>query len=375
MTNKKTIIKLVTSTHKPLDTRIFHKEAKTLYDNNYLVKIIIPHSKNETVDGIELIAISPPKNGKEQLFITPLKIFKRALKESKKAFLHIHDSQLLFIGILLKCLGRKVIYDAHEDTPLQISYQHWIPSFLKGLYILLYKILEKIAGIIFDAIIVAEPVIEKYYPSRKTSLIRNFPLITSFKNKPYPPYAKREKSIVYVGLISEARGIHEMSEASSLANRISPFKFLLGGKFSPQTLKEKILKKAGNIDYLSWLSLDEVVETMLKSKIGIIIPQPNERYKTNYPVKLFEYMAAGLPVIASKEGVSSNFVIESKSGVLVNPTKPKEVAEAISYLLNHPVEAEQMGERGKNMVFSKYNWEKESEVLVNLYDELFKKVM
>ncbi len=73
-------------------------------------------------------------------------------------------------GVFLKLFGRTVVYDAHEDTPLQISYQHWLPRFAKKPYAVFYYWLEKLCGKWFDAIIVAEPVIAKYFPPHKTSL-------------------------------------------------------------------------------------------------------------------------------------------------------------------------------------------------------------
>ena len=82
------------------------------------------------------------------------------------------------VGFVLKLLGRKVIYDAHEDTPLQIRYQHWIPRLLRRPYAAFYYIIEKLAGWLFDAIIVAEPVLQKYYPEKKlTSFVAESSLV------------------------------------------------------------------------------------------------------------------------------------------------------------------------------------------------------
>jgi glycosyltransferase involved in cell wall biosynthesis len=104
--------------------------------------------------------------------------------------------------------------------------------------------------------------------------------------------------------------------------------------------------------------------------VGIIVPQPNERYKTNYPVKLFEYWSAALPVIASGEGESAAFVRESNSGILVDPLNEKEIADAITWLMDHPQEAEAMGRRGQEMIFEKYNWENEQKQLIAVFDRI-----
>ena len=60
----------------------------------------------------------------------------------------------------------------------------------------------------------------------------------------------------------------------------------------------------------------------------------------------------------------------NRCGITVDPLGPKEIAQAIEYLLTHPEEARQMGENGRRAVEEKYNWEKETEKLLALYEEL-----
>ena len=81
-------------------------------------------------------------------------------------------------------------------------------------------------------------------------------------------------------------------------------------------------------------------------------------------------MAAGLPVIASKEGESANFVREANAGILVDPLKPEEIARAIISLQSNLMLAAEMGGRGRQLIFEKYNWEGESRKLLQLYESL-----
>ena len=358
---------LANAGHKPLDTRIFHKEAQSLHAAGWDVKLIIPHNEDFTREGIQIIAVAQPRKGWEQLIKCPWNILKKSLQQPKSSIFHLHDSELLLVGLVLKCFGRKVVYDAHEDTPLQISYQHWIPKLVKRPYAWFYRLLEKMAGWWFNAIIVAEPVIAKYFPSSKVTLIRNFPIAASFGLE--KEYASRPTSMVYVGLLSKPRGVYEMLEAHRMASSKVPVEFVLGGKFAPVTLEKELLPKYA-VQYRSWLPYEEMISTLHASKIGIIVPHPIERYKTNYPVKLFEYMAAGLPVIASREGESAEFVREAEAGILVNPLDAGEIARAIEMLIRNPEQSEQMGKRGRRLIFEKYNWELESVKLVSLYQSL-----
>ena len=81
-------------------------------------------------------------------------------------------------------------------------------------------------------------------------------------------------------------------------------------------------------------------------------------------------MAAGLPVIASREGESATFVREADAGILVDPTDAAQIAAAITQLLSDPVSAEAMGKRGRMLILEKYNWESEATRLVQLHQQL-----
>ena len=365
------IIMLANAGHKAFDTRIFQKEAQSLARHGFDVSIIIPHDCDEKKAGVSILSVPIYRKGWKKLVRSPWLVYKRALAQPKNSWFHLHDSELLWIGVLLKIRGRKVIYDAHEDTPLQIMYQHWIPRWLKKPYSFFYFLLEKICGYAFDKIIVAEPVIAKYFAPSKTTLIRNFPIAASFKDFPLVDYSNRNRSLVYVGLISKARGIVQMAEGAKLAMLQTPFQFIAGGEFSPASLQPEIVNNYP-VDFISWVQYDKLIPLLLNSKIGIIVPNPLERYKTNYPVKLFEYMAAGLPVIASIYGEVAEFVRTSDAGILVDPMNPVEIADAITWLLEHPKEAEAMGLRGRKNILEKWNWEEESKTLVELYIKIFK---
>lgn len=221
----------------------------------------------------------------------------------------------------------------------------------------------------FDAIIVAEPVIAGYFPRSKTFLVRNFPEVNSFRERRDTPYTTRPARMTYVGALTRPRGLYEMLDGAREASAVAEFEFVLGGKFSPPDLQAHVLANY-RVNFLSWVSYSQLVDLLFDSKVGIIIPQPNKRYTTNYPVKMFEFMAAGLPVIGSRDGESAAFITECDGGILVNPRDVSETARAIVWLFGHPHQAEAMGRRGQELIFTKYNWENESQVLLNLYKNL-----
>jgi glycosyltransferase involved in cell wall biosynthesis len=369
MEQPKRIVMMANPGHRAFDPRVFQKEARSLVQAGFDVTFLVPHDKDEERDGVKIVSVPRHPKGWKKLITSPWLLYKRALELPKDAIYHLHDSELLWIGVLLKMRGRRVVYDAHEDTPLQISYQHWIPKILRGPYAGFYYLLEKLCGRLFDAIIIAEPVIAKYFPVRKTTLVRNFPIVSDFPAADHP-YLQRSKKLIYVGLLSRPRGVVEMAEAAKIAQAGTDFKVIFAGDFSPNQLRNEIVGKYP-VECMPWMTVAQVVDLMMDARAGMIVAHPIERYKTNYPVKTFEYMAAGMPVIASKFGESGSFVDEAKGGILVDPLKPEEIARAIRWILANPGEAMEMGERGRRLIIEKYNWEREALQLIGLYRTLF----
>jgi len=85
---------------------------------------------------------------------------------------------------------------------------------------------------------------------------------------------------------------------------------------------------------------------------------------------LFEYMSAGLPVIASNFPAWRTLIEQAGCGLTVNPLNVREIADAITWILEHPAEAEAMGKRGQAAVLSTYNWDTQVASLLDLYERL-----
>jgi len=83
--------------------------------------------------------------------------------------------------------------------------------------------------------------------------------------------------------------------------------------------------------------------------------------------KMFEYMAAGLPVIASNFPLWRDIIEGNGCGIMVDPKSPEEIAKAVEYLIDNPQEAKVMGENGRKAVEEKYSWNPEGEKLLALY--------
>ena len=365
---------ILTSAHMSQDIRIFHKQCKSLANAGYQVVEIAQNEKEEIVDKIKIVPLPIPKNRFDRMTINIWKLFKLALNEKAEIY-HFHDPDIIPAAILLRLSGKKVIYDAHEDYPKAILSKTWIPAVFRYPISFTFLIFEWVSSkLFFNKIVAAWPRIVNHLPKKKTVIVENFSITEELIPENPTPYIDRPPNIIYVGLISKIRGIIENIKAMELIKN-DACRFSLAGKLSGDGLMADCISLSGweKIDYREWLTREEIKLKLDSSRIGIVIFHPHPNHVNAHPNKLFEYMAAGLPVITSNFPLWQKFVKEHKCGLTVDPMKPQEIADAIDWLLDHPQEAEQMGKNGRQAVIEKYNWENEEKKLLKLYEKLLQK--
>ncbi|MEM8488663.1 MAG: glycosyltransferase family 4 protein [Bacteroidota bacterium] len=362
----------LTSTHRPFDTRVFQKECRSLAKAGYRVTLIVPHTQDEVVDGVQIRAVPRPANGRERLKKTTRDVYKAALKENRDAIFHFHDGELLPFMLLLKLRGRRVIYDAHEDSPRQMMYQHWIPRPLRRPIGLFMRMLEWAAGRMLNHVIAAEPIIADYFPQKKVSLVRNYPMLEEFSACKHVPYASRPSHIGFAGGISAVRGVTELVDALNHVEGTT--RLQLAGTFYPTDLKTRVENMPGwaKVDFQGWIDRTGLIKLLSGVRIGVITRHPIDRHLSAFPTKLFEYMAAGLPVVVSDLPTIRPIVERHNCGLLVDPLKPEAIATGLQTLLNDPEKAEQMGQRGYKAITEHYNWDNEVKTLLAVYQSIEK---
>lgn len=368
----------ITTVHKPFDDRIFHRECKTLSKLGYDVSVIAYHERDETVDDVRIIALPKAKNRIHRILIITLKAFRLATKQKADIY-HFHDPELLLVGILLKLLSRKkVIYDVHEDYSKQILSKSYLPKVVRKGVASLTKAIELLSTRFFDGLVTAtDDILKKFsYHHGKSVSVRNFPILSYF-----PSANKNNKesqnsrvfTLVYIGGLSKTRGVFEMVQ--SLQYITEPIKLTLCGQFYPGNFETTISKLKGfdRTEYLGWVEHKKVSQLLSECDVGMVCLHPIPNYLTALPVKLFEYMAAGLPVIASNFQLLREIVEGNRCGICVNPLNPRDIAKATEFFMKNPQTREEMGRNGRKAVLKMYNWDNESKKLIKLYQEVLKK--
>ncbi|MEG0899532.1 MAG: glycosyltransferase family 4 protein [Oscillospiraceae bacterium] len=355
---------VITSVHPHNDVRIFHKEAKSLIENGYDVFVLCPDFEG-TMENIVCIKM-PIEHKKIKRILYSWKTAFNYAKNIDADIYHIHDPELIKTGIKLKQIGKKVIYDAHEDIGKQILSKSWINLSLRKIIApIVEKYVIKNANS-FDLTICATEIIAEKFKNSIT--IHNYPDEEEIRNfYEDKKYNLRDNNICYVGSISNQRGTYEMVEAMSGIDG----KLLLAGDFENLELEQEVKshKNYGKVEILGTLSRRQVWEVLNESRIGLLVLKNTSAYVESMPIKLFEYMMAGLPVIASDFKLWRELV-GTAGALFVDNQNIKEIKNAIKYLLENPDIAYEMGQAGKKIALKKYNFKVEREKLLSAYEKI-----
>ena len=360
-----------TSAHKWNDVRIFLKECSSLARCGFDVTLIAPNCESQKVNGINIIGIESTGEGRFfRMRKTSRKVFEKALSLNAEIY-HFHDPELLPYGLKLKRLDKKVIYDAHEDLPRQILGKFWINRFLRRPIAIAVQWYENYVTSKLDGIITATPLICNRFKQINPVCtdINNFPLKEElFVEAKWP---EKLNEVCYIGNISLIRGINQVMDAME---DVADAKINMAGSFSPSGLREEIIKKNSwdKVNEHGLVDRKKIAEIMARSKAGIVTFLPLPNHIDAQPNKMFEYMSAGIPVIASHFPLWKEIIEGNDCGICVDPENPVAIGNAIKTLTGNAEEAKRMGQNGHNAIINKYNWEVEEKKLIELYKNLCK---
>ena len=368
----------LTTAHPRSDTRIRVREAGSLAETfGGPVALFVQDGKGNSIEAggrIHIIDTGVPPSGRLTRMTLGVWRMWRAVQRVRPQVVHFHDPELITLGLILKCFRYRVVYDVHEDLPRQVLMKYWLPAIARQPVSWAVTVTEWLVARVFDAIVAAEPEIAGRFPSRKTTLAQNFPILDELVRTRVTAYERRPPHFAYIGSISEVRGVREMVQALTYMEEQEgkEIRLHLGGAFQPLSLRTDIQTLAGwqQVDFPGWANRMQVAEILGRVRGGLVILHPTQKYLAAYPTKLFEYMSVGLPVIASDFPLWRRIVDAAECGLLVNPLAPRAVADAMQWILDHPAEAETMGQRGRQAVEKYYNWDTEAEKLVALYKKL-----
>lgn len=266
----------------------------------------------------------------------------------------------------------KLIYDAHEyfrghqifyNRPIRKAIWMWFES--------------RIIHYLNTMITVSEPLadlLKKDYPSvNSVEVIRSLPSLT--KNKNLIPNAKRsEKIVIFHGYFLPGRALENIIQAMAKIKDDS-IKFIIIGE-GPLENRLKILVNEldlhHKITFHSFIENEKLIEFIHIADIGLTLSEPDSiNRKYAQPNKFFEYIHAGLPILASNIPTLQNYIDIYKVGQTVDPSDIQGIARKIEFMLADDNQLKVWQKNCKDAALE-LNWEKEAKKLKQIYQKIIK---
>lgn len=356
------------SVHPADDIRIFHKECRSLAEAGHEVHFVVPAGADAVRDGVHLHAVAAASGGRLlRMLLTAFRVF-RAARALRAQVYHFHDPELLPWALLLRLGGAAVIYDAHEDVPRDILSKAWIPAWLRRPLAWGFEFVEDFVARRLDAVVTATPHIrDRFLAAGCRALdINNYPipgeLLLAEAADDFSAAARPD--VCYAGLIIPIRGSREMVRAVDRAG----VSLQLAGRLAPaERAQLAALPGWERVKELGFLDRAGVSRAYGRCFAGLVLFHDEPNHTHAQPNKLFEYMSAGMPLIASHFPLWREVVEGSGAGICVDPLDVDAIAAAIRRLDGDRELSQRMGEAGRRAVRDTYNWEAERNKLLALY--------
>ena len=337
---------VATVVHHPEDARIYHRQIPALLEAGHRVTYIAPllDPARPPRPGLRVVEV-PRATGRRRL--GALRAAHRALRaEAVDADLTIvHDPELL---LLAGSIPRPRVWDVHEDLPAQIGDKAWIPRLLRPMVRGPARMTERFGAARFDLILAEEAYVERL---GENPIVRNVPWV------PPSVEAVGNDRVVYVGRVSEGRGLTDMVD---LSKRLPAgvHLHLLGPVDSSVPAGTSAGSKTLTLH--GFVSNDLALKRIEGALAGLSLLRDIPNYRHSLPTKILEYMARGIPVITTPLPEARSIVERHDCGIVVPFGDPVAVADAVERLHSDASMRARMAANGRQATAEHYNWATEA---------------
>ncbi|MEI6594936.1 MAG: glycosyltransferase [Bacteroidota bacterium] len=363
------------SVHTIVDTRVFYRECVSLAKHFDVTYIGIGNFSGMR-DGVKIIGVHNPETRLKRLFNTTFKVCYLALKEDADIY-HFHDAEMIVFGILLRILGKKVIYDIHENTYEDIMNKPWVPQRTKFFLGKSYRLMEWFASLFMPFILVIGRVeFAKRFMTKNYTIIQNFADTNELKKFRIADRSKLANNLFYIGTVYDYYyNFSKLIEAIYLLKQQNKIVQLhcvgyLG------TLVERGLQNDENykavkdqITFYSHIVHPGGFEISKICKIGICLKNQPEEILVSHERKFFEYMAIGMPMITCDSHIYKDIIDQYQVGKYVDLEDANALSKTIDNLFTNDAELLQMSKNCITASEQKYDWESQEKLLLELYQK------
>lgn len=364
----------VSTVHEWNDVRIFVKMCRSAVLGGFRVVLVAPVAPSNPVTDTGGVTVHPLRKYRSRLLRASLGSI-RALRSAigiPAAWYHVHDPELLPLVLALRLLQRRVVFDFHEEFSAQIRNKPYVSRGSRAIASALARCWEFLLCWAASRVIAATPHIRQRLPYRRklATIVCNYPTLDEFAEPAHTPFEERPRIAYYVGAVSATRGCFEMIRAGRLLEKSGqPIAVRIAGPIENRVLKRRVgdAAKGSTVCFLGRRSRAQVMADLATARVGIVVLQPIPNYLYSLPVKMFEYMAAGIPVVAADFPLWREIISKAECGLTVDPRDPGQIAHAIKMLVDDTELASRMGTRGRQAIETTYHWQQEWRRLRRLY--------
>ena len=343
-------------------------------DAGYQVSLIARTPSPQTVNGVKIIPSIGSSNYRLLRFLLLPAVGVQALLQNAEIY-HLHNPDTLPIVVFLRIFGKKVIYDTHEDFSNKILIKTWIPKLLRRpLAFLVSKSESLISTIATASIATQQDVVERL--NNNVLLLGNPPRVNE---ELYARVSKLAQEIdsqecqvraIYIGHINRPRGLYEMVDALAIANNTTHVRLWLIGPADKDDLDGASSRPGWKyVDYIPSMAQELAFAYVERADVGLVVIRDVGGYASTEPNKLYEYMMFGKPFIVSAFDEWRSKLADIDAGWFVKPGSADEIANVLRKISENGEAAMKKGASGKEFTKS-YNWETESQKLLELYREI-----
>lgn len=365
-----------TTTHTELKSRSYHMQCKPLAELGIEVHYISPAVVGQRQPEMKFIRL--PFRAARMRALLAIPQLLRILLRQRADIYHFQDPELLPLAFAMKLIFRKrVVFDCYEDFASMAYTKRNLPRIARPAAARLTQAIQKFAAVCFDGIMTADPfTLRPMARSGKSAKLTfyNFPNLRFF---PAPQSQVKEFDVVYRGGLSDRAGTWLLLDAMRLlALRGRVIRLLLIGYCDDTQVQAELRARIRDrglsdcVEVHGRINHEEMAKALGRARVGVSPLQDIPKFRVNIPVKIFEYWACGLPVVASDLPPIRPFFKNVGGGLLFPAGDARALAQSIAWLLEHPLSAARMGLRGRTAIETRFSHRHEIQKLLKFYTRL-----
>ena len=338
---------VMTVVHHPLDTRILVRQISALVDAGHVVTYAAPFSAHGVEPPVDVTTIDLPRSvGRRRL--GALRSARRLLRQTAGDYdvVLIHDAELVLAAASVR--DAPVVWDVHEDTAAAVTYKEWIPPVLDRVTAGGVRVLERWAERRFELLLAEAAYSERF--RRPHPVVPNSTIIESNAPEPGPGRA------VCVSTLTKARGALDLIEVGRMLRPHGIVLDIVGPASSDVEEQLRCADLDGDVRWHGRLPHPQAVERMRGATTGLSLLHNEHNYRNSHPTKVFEYLAMGIPVVATPLPLVVDVLDRHDAGIIVPFCDPAAAATAVIELHHDEERRRRLGNNGRAAVLANHNW-------------------